>query len=473
MAENYDLVIVGGGTGGYVAAIKAAQSGLKTALVEREGLGGTCLHRGCIPSKALLRSAEVFRTAKEARAFGVNVGDVSVDFASVQKRKDDIVTKLATGVQSLMKKGKIDVYNGTGRLLGPSIFSPLPGTVSVESGQGENDMLIGKNVLIATGSSPRALPGLPFDGEFVLSSDDALRLQTLPSSIVIVGGGVIGIEWASMLVDFGVEVTVVEYGARILPTADADVSVEVMRQLKERGVKFYTNASCDPDAVEKKDGSVHVTIQTKDATLPLAASKLLVSIGRIANVTGIGLENTDIVVENGYIGVNDYYQTKESHIYAIGDCIGGLQLAHVASHEGLIAVAHMVNESPQPLQLETVPSCIYSFPESAQVGLTEAQAKEAGYEVKIGKFPFAAIGKALVQGETEGFVKVVANASNQDVLGVHIVGAHATELISEAALAKVLDAAHFEVGEMIHAHPTLAEAIGEAALAVDGRAIHM
>ncbi|WP_078391672.1 dihydrolipoyl dehydrogenase [Shouchella patagoniensis] len=472
MAENYDLVIVGGGTGGYSAAIRAAQEGLKTALVERDLLGGTCLHRGCIPSKALLRSAEVFRTAKNASNYGIKAENIELNFSDVQTRKQEIVDRLANGVKALMNKGKIDVYSGRGRMLGPSIFSPSPGTISVDLENGENEMLIGSNVILATGSSPRPLPNTPFDSEYVLSSDHALELTELPASMLIVGGGVIGIEWASMLVDFGVKVTVIETAERILPTADEVISKEMMKQLQKRGVEFYIGASLDEESLQV-EGSVTATIQQKGTSQQLNAEKMLVSIGRTANVADIGIDNTDIVLENGYISVNEYGQTKESHIYAIGDCIGGLQLAHVASHEGLLAVAHMSNKHVEPINPLTVASCIYSFPESAQVGLTEAQAKKAGYQIKVGTFPFAAIGKALVQGDEEGFVKLIADASNNDLLGVHIIGGHATELISEAALAKFLDAAYFEIGETIHPHPTLSEAIGEAALAVDKRAIHM
>lgn len=472
MAENYDLVIVGGGTGGYAAAIRASQMGKKTALVERDLLGGTCLHRGCIPSKALLRSAEVFRTTKEATIFGVKTSEVELDFSLVQERKQEIVNRLADGVRGLMKKGKIDVYSGTGRMLGPSIFSPAPGTISVDLEDGENVMLIGSNVMLATGSSPRPLPNTPFNEKTILSSDHALTLEELPQSMLIVGGGVIGIEWASMLTDFGVEVTVIEYGDRILPTADEDISKEMMKQLSSRGVTFLTNAEVDESSIQATD-SIKLNVNQKGEQHTLDANKMLVSIGRVANVADIGIENTDIVLESGYISVNEYGQTKESHIYAIGDCIGGLQLAHVATHEGLIAVAHLNNEKPEAIDPLSVASCIYSFPESAQVGMTEKQAKEAGFEVKTSKFPFAAVGKALVQGEEEGFVKMIVNGSNHDVLGVHIIGSHATDLISEAALAKMMDAAHFEIGETIHPHPTMSEAIGEAALAIDKRAIHM
>ncbi|MDQ0928359.1 dihydrolipoamide dehydrogenase [Bacillus atrophaeus] len=472
MATEYDVVILGGGTGGYVAAIRAAQLGLKTAVVEKEKLGGTCLHKGCIPSKALLRSAEVYKTSREAAQFGVETSDVSLNFEKVQHRKQEIVDKLANGVQHLMKKGKIDVYEGYGRILGPSIFSPMPGTISVERNNGEdNDMLIPKQVIIATGSRPRMLPGLEADGKYILTSDEALQLKELPESIIIVGGGVIGIEWASMLHDFGVKVTVIEYADRILPTEDKDISKEMQNLLAKKGIEIATGSKVLTDSFTKTDG-VSIQAEKDGETVTYSAEKMLISVGRQANVEGIGLENTDIVTENGVISVNDTYQTKESHIYAIGDVIGGLQLAHVASREGIIAAEHIAGLEPLPLNPAFVPKCIYSNPEAASVGLTEEEAKQNGYQTKIGKFPFMAIGKALVHGETDGFVKIVADADTDDILGVLMIGPHVTDMISEAGLAKVLDASPWEIGHTIHPHPSLSEAIGEAALAADGKAIH-
>ncbi|WLR60447.1 dihydrolipoyl dehydrogenase [Guptibacillus hwajinpoensis] len=472
MAEEYDLVIMGGGTGGYVAAIRASQLGLKTAIVEKRELGGTCLHRGCIPSKALLRSAEVYATAKHGEEFGVMAKEIALDFKKVQERKQGIVDQLHKGVQHLMKQGKIDVFEGFGRILGPSIFSPMPGTVSVEMNNGEeNAMLIPKNVIVATGSKPRTLPGLEVDGEYVMTSDEALRMESLPASIIIVGGGVIGIEWASMLIDFGVDVTVLEYADRIVPTEDKDISKEAHKLMKKKGIKLFTGAKVMGDSLTIDNG-VSIEAEHEGETKTFTADKMLVSVGREANVKNIGLENTTIEVDKGVIQTNEFYQTKESHIYAIGDVIGGMQLAHVASHEGITAVEHLADQNPEPIDYTMVSSCIYSSPEMASVGLTEDQAKEEGHNVMIGKFPFKAIGKALVFGESDGFVKIVADADNEDLLGVHMIGPHVTDMISEAGLAKVLDAASWEVAHTIHPHPTLSEAIGEAALAVDGKAIH-
>ncbi|MBD7983209.1 dihydrolipoyl dehydrogenase [Sporosarcina sp. Sa2YVA2] len=475
MAQEYDVVILGGGTGGYVAAIRAAQLGLKTALVESDALGGTCLHRGCIPSKALLKSAEVFQMTKnEAAHYGVDTTGATLNYSRVQERKEEVVQQLYNGVKSLMKKGKIDVYEGYGRMLGPSIFSPMPGTISVEMNNGEeNEMLILKNLVIATGSRPRTLPGLELDEQQILSSDGALKMSELPKSILIVGGGVIGIEWASMLNDFGVDVTVIEYADHIIPTEDEDISKEMKKILSKKGITFVTGAKVLPETLSKSDDSVTISAEIGDQTTEFTAEKMLVSVGRQANTEGIGIENTEIQLDKGYIQTKPTFQTKESHIYAIGDCIGGLQLAHVASHEGISAIEHIAGNKTEPMNYTTISRCIYSSPEAASVGLTETQAKEQGFDVKVAKFPFAAIGKALVNGNSDGFVKIIADKKTDDLLGVHMIGAHVTDLISEAGLAMVLDATPWEVASTIHPHPSLSEVMGEASLAVDGIAIHM
>lgn len=475
MGREYDVVILGGGTGGYVAAIRAAQLGLKTALVEKEQLGGTCLHKGCIPSKALLKSAEVYDVAKNHAAdFGVATKEVTLDFSRVQARKESIVKQLYQGVTALMKKGKIDVFEGVGRMLGPSIFSPMPGTISVEMNNGEdNEMLILKHLVIATGSRPRTLPGLEVDEVNVMSSDGALSMEALPKSIIIVGGGVIGIEWASMLNDFGVEVTVVEYADHIIPTEDVDISKEMKKLLTKKGITFATGAKVLPETLVREEGSVTISAEVNGETKQFSAEKMLVSVGRQANIEGIGLDNTEIEVDNGFIKTRPTFQTKESHIYAIGDVIGGLQLAHVASHEGIAAIEHIAGLKNEPIDYTKISRCIYSSPEASSVGITEKQAKEQGFDVKVGKFPFMAIGKALVNGNSDGFVKIIADKKTDDILGVHMIGSHVTDLISEAGLAMVLDATPWEVASTIHPHPSLSEVMGEAALAVDGKAIHM
>ncbi|KAA9026234.1 dihydrolipoyl dehydrogenase [Niallia endozanthoxylica] len=472
MAQEYDVVILGGGPGGYVAAIRAAQLGFKTAIVERNKLGGTCLHKGCIPTKALLRSAEVYRTAKGSEEFGVETNEVTLNLVKVQERKDKIVSQLHNGVQHLMKKGKIDVFEGTGRILGPSIFSPLPGTISVEMNNGEeNEMLIPKNVIIATGSRPKQLPGIEADGHFVMTSDEALDMETLPKSILIIGGGVIGVEWASLLSDFGVDVTILEYAESLIPAEDKEISREMQRLFKKRGIKVITSAKVLPDTIKTGDGVV-ISAEVKGEVKAYSAEKLLISVGRQANLEGIGLENTDIGIDKGFIITNEYYQTKESHIYAIGDCIGGIQLAHVASHEGMTAIEHIANKEPNPLNYSHIPTCIYSYPEAAKVGLTEEEARNKGYQIKTGKFSFRSIGKALVFGEVDGFVKMIVDEDTNDLLGVHMIGPHVTDLISEASLARVLDATPWEIGQTIHPHPSLSEVVGEAAWLIEGKAIH-
>lgn len=465
MSQEYDVVIIGGGTGGYVSAIRASQLGLKTAVVEKGKLGGTCLHAGCIPSKALLRSAEVFANAKNGEKFGVIAPEVSLDFRKVQARKEEITDRLFKGVQHLLKKGKIDVYEGKGRIIGA-------GNVSVQLNNEEEEILLNcQNILIATGSRPRTLPGLEADGKFVMTSDEALQMEELPSSILIVGGGVIGIEWASMLIDFGLEVTVIEYADRILPTEDKEISKEAQRLMKKKGVKIVTGAKVLPETLEKGEG-VSIKAEQKGKEVPYSADKLLVSVGRLANLEGFGLENTIVEVDRGVIRTNEFYQTSESNIYAIGDVIGGLQLAHVAAHEGIIAVEHMAGEKPAPLDYTLVSKCIYSSPEVASVGLTEDEAVAKGYQVKIGKFPFRAIGKALVFGEADGFVRLVVDQESNKLLGAHMIGPHVTDMITELGLAQVLNATSMEIAHTIHPHPTLAEAIGEAALAVEGKELH-
>ncbi|MGF9711997.1 dihydrolipoyl dehydrogenase [Paenibacillus naphthalenovorans] len=467
----FDIVVLGGGIGGYSAAIRAAQLGKNVAIVERDKLGGTCLHRGCIPSKALLRSAEVYAAMKESERFGIEADGVRVDFGKVISRKNGIVEQLHNGLQYLMKKNKITVYSGIGRIIGPSIFSPRGGSVSVEQEDGEILTLVPEKLIIATGSRPRSLPGLDTDGVHVLNSDDALRLEKLPASAVIIGGGVIGVEWASMLSDFGVQVTVVEYAPRLLPGEDEEVSRELERLLKKRGVTVRTGAKVLADTLQKSDSGVQLAVEHKEARHMLEAEIALVCVGRQANVEGIGLENTDVKVEGGYIRVNDVMQTAELHIYAVGDCVGGLQLAHAAGHEGIAAAEHICGHTVHHYASHQIARCVYSRPETASVGLTERQAIERGYQIKTSKVHFKALGKALVYGESDGFVKVIADSATNDILGVHMIGPHVTDLISEAALAQLLEATPWEVGQTIHPHPTLSEILGDAMLAVDGKAI--
>ncbi|TCS92412.1 dihydrolipoyl dehydrogenase [Hazenella coriacea] len=473
MAEKVDLVVLGAGPGGYVAAVRAAQLGMKVVIVEKEKVGGTCLHKGCIPSKSLLRSAEVYHNMLESENYGVRASNVELDFSLVQHRKEKVISQLHQGVQGLLKKYNVDIYEGTGRILGPSIFSPMPGTISIEKNDdSEAELIVPQYVLIATGSRPRSLPGLEIDGHYIMNSDHALQMETLPESIIIIGGGVIGIEWASMLSDFGVKVTVVEFADRLLPFEDEEISKEMTRLLKKRKVKIYTGTKVLSETASIKDDKVMIQAEQGSKKITLEADRALVSVGRSANIDDIGLPNTSIQVEKGHIQVNEFMQTDESHIYAIGDVVGGYQLAHVASHEGILAVDHMLGKEVNPIQSEFIPRCTYSRPEIGSIGLTEVEAKEKGHEVKVGKFSFRGIGKALVFGEVDGFIKIISDKNTDDLLGVHIIGPHATDLISEAGLAKVLDATAWEIAQAIHPHPTLSEVFGEAALAVDGKPIH-
>lgn len=473
MTRNYQIVILGGGTGGYIAAVRAAQLGKTVAVVEKDKLGGTCLHRGCIPSKSLLRSAEVYHDIQNSDTYGVKVSDVKLDFGRVQNRKQGIIDQMHKGVEYLMKKNKIDVFYGLGRIVPPSIFSPRSGSIAVELPNGEAETLVSEHLILATGSRPRSLPEIAIDGTYVMTSDEALQMESLPSSILIIGGGVIGVEWASMLHDYGVDVTIVEYEERLVPLEDRDISKELERLFKKRGVKIMTGAKVLSETVHIEQNGVILQAEYRGETVKLQADKVLVSVGRQANVEDIGLENTDIKMERGVVKVNEFMQTAEPHIYAIGDMNGGLQLAHVAGHEGIAAVEHICGHHVEPYAMHLISRCIYTRPEIASVGWTEQQAADKGYNIKVGKFPFKAIGKALVFGDADGFVKVVADKDTKDILGVHMIGPHVTDLISEASLAQILNATPWEVGQTIHPHPTLSEAIGEAMLAVDGQAIGM
>ncbi|MBU5672598.1 dihydrolipoyl dehydrogenase [Paenibacillus brevis] len=474
MAIHCDVAVLGGGTGGYIAAIRAAQAGKQVVIIEQDKLGGTCLHRGCIPSKALLRSAELYAQMKNSEDYGIASSEVTLLYPKVQQRKQAIVDQLHKGVQALMRKNKIQVIEGRGRVIGPSIFSPKSGAVAVELNNDEMETVVPANLIIATGSRPRTLAGLQPDGVSVLSSDEALTLEELPASILIVGGGVIGVEWASLLQDFGVRVTLVEAADQLLPSEDGEISRELRKHLERRGITVMTGVKVLADTYETTKQGIQISVQNGEKNERLEADKILVSIGRQANVENIGLENTDIALtKEGYIRVNEHMQTMEPHIYAIGDCIGGLQLAHAASHEGLIAVGHMIGETSHTYAESQVPRCVYTRPEVASVGYTEQDAKKKGRNTKTAKVPFAAIGKALVQGEKEGFLKLVADADTDDLIGVQIIGAHATELIAQAALAQLLDATPWEIGQAVFAHPSLSEIFGEAALAIDGRALNL
>lgn len=468
MVEQTDLVILGGGTGGYVAAIRAAQAGLKVTVIEKYRLGGTCLHKGCIPTKALLRSAEVCDTIKRAEEFGLEkVTHPVVNFVKIQERKRAIIDKLTMGIQSLLKKNKVKVLEGTGVVLGPSIFSPVSGAIAVtfNDRSKEEQIIVPKNVIIATGSHPKTLPSFPIDEKRILSSDGMLELEKLPKSIVIVGGGVIGVEWASLLHSFGVEVTIVEYADRLMATESPTISKALEKAFKKRGIKVLTGKKVLEPKIGKK--SIEVLIEGSDS---VAAEVVMMAIGRAPNVDNIGLEATSIEFDAKGIKVNEHYQTKEKHIYAIGDVIDTLQLAHVAMKEGELAVQHLQGLDTPVIDYYMVPRGVYCDPEIASVGYVKG--REPDREVKLGSFSFTANGKALVYGQGEGCVEAMRDAANDDLLGLSIIGPHATDLISEASTAIYLDATPIELGSAIHPHPTLTEVLQEACLDTYGRAIH-
>jgi dihydrolipoamide dehydrogenase len=474
-SNDFDLVVLGAGTGGYTAAFRAAQLGLKVALVDEDKIGGTCLHRGCIPTKALLESAAFTDRVRHAKDFGLTLpGDPEVDYAAMAARRDAIVKRMWTGVKSLVTKNKVTWIQGRGRLDGPRKIRVQQAGEDGTPGAGGERVLEATDVILATGSRVKSLPGLEPDGTRIVTSDDILALDRLPKDIIIVGAGAVGVEFASMYSDLGIPVTLLEYLPTIVPLEEPEVSKVVERSFQKRGITVMTNARFDPTAVKTGDDGVCLMVGPEGKEpQEIRAEMLLVATGRAANIEDIGLETTRVETDRGIIKVDGHMKTKEPHVYAIGDIVGGLWLAHTAGHEGIIAAHVIAGESDvHPMDYTTQPRATYCRPEIASIGLTEQQAKDAGHEVKVGKVPFQAIAKALIGGEYEGFAKVIGDAKTSDTIGIHIVGPHATDLIAEASLAFQLDATPWEIGAATHAHPTLSEVIGEAALAVDGRSIN-
>ncbi len=463
MAEQFDVTVIGAGPGGYVAAIRAAQVGLKTAIIERDkDLGGTCLLRGCIPTKELLHSAHVYELLKEPAEFGVEVTGATLNFPAVMRRKNAIVTKLSKGVEFLMKKNKITVFKGQGKLVGQ-------GRVTVTGADGATQDVPTKNVIIATGSAVRLLPGLTIQNPRIVTSDELLDFQHVPKSLVVLGAGAVGVEFASVFNRFGSEVTVIEMLDRLVPIEDEETSKELQRCFRKRKINTLVSTKFESCTVNADDVTINYT-DSKGKPGTITAETLLVAIGRRPVTDGLGLENTKCEVERGYIQVDEYMRTAEPNVYAVGDVVPTPWLAHVASKEGCLAAEHIAGRHPRPINYNLVPNCTYCEPEIGSVGLTEAKAKAAGYDVKVGKFPFSALGKAMILGETEGFVKVIADAKYDEVLGVHMIGPHATDLLAEACVAMGLEATAEEFGHIMHAHPTLSEAVMEAAEAVHGMA---
>ncbi|HUP00658.1 MAG TPA: dihydrolipoyl dehydrogenase [Gemmatimonadota bacterium] len=469
--EPYDVVIVGSGPGGYVAAIRAGQLGLRSALVEKDPFqGGTCLHRGCIPTKALLENAARYQELLHAGEFGLEVGEVRVDWERVQQRKRGIVRQLAAGVAGLLKKHGVEVVTGWGRLAGPRRVEVFGGSPGASGSEGPPlRTLAAEHIVIATGSIPREIPSLPCDGERILHSDHVLELSAVPESLVVVGAGAVGVEFASVYHSFGSRVVLVEALPRILPIEDDEVSVELAKSFSKSGIDVRTSTSLE--GAEVHAAGVRVRLSGDDSG-EVDAERLLIAIGRSPVSDGIGLDTTRAEPRCGYIVVDEYCETAEPGVFAIGDVNPTPWLAHVASMEGVMVVERIAGREIHPVPYDETPNCTYCEPEVASVGLTERAAREAGHEVRVGRFPFLASGRAKIIGHTEGFVKIVADAKYDEVLGVHIIGARATELIAEAGAVLRLEGTVEELVHTIHAHPTLSESVHEAAHAVYEHALH-
>lgn len=462
--EAFDVAIIGSGPGGYVAAIRGAQLGLKVALVEKGAIGGVCLNVGCIPTKTLLKSAALLAQVRESAGFGLRVEGLSFDWAQAQARKNEVVQKVRGGVEVLLFKNKVAVFQGVGRIV-------ERGTVGVTGSDGREEIVKAANIVVATGSVPRSLPGMEIDEERIVSSTGALQFKEIPASLIVVGAGAVGVEFASMYRMFGSEVTLVEILPRILPLEDEEVSAVLGASLAEQGVKVMAGARVGE--VKKTAEGVAVQVTGADgAVSSLSAERLLLAVGRTASTAGLGLEKVGARLEKGYVAVDERRKAAPG-VYAVGDCVPTLWLAHVASAEGIMAVEQIAGRQVRPINYDKVPRCIYSHPEAASVGISEAQARERGYDVRVGRFPFKSSARALVEGEREGFIKVISEARYDEVLGVHIVGPHATEGIAEAAAMMRLETTAEELAGTIRAHPTLSEALGEAAADVSRRAIHL
>jgi dihydrolipoamide dehydrogenase len=463
--QQYDVVVIGSGPGGYVAGIRAGQLGMKVAVIEKDPfLGGTCTHRGCIPTKALLANAEVWDKIQKSKEFGITVGDVRLDFKAGQVRKQDVVDKNAKGIEFLFKKNKVDRITGFGRLAGK-------GVVEVQSEGAAAQKLNAKNIILGMGSVPRDLPHIKADGKRIINSDHILLLTEVPKSMLVIGAGAVGCEFASIYSRFGTKTTIVEVLPQLLPIEDEDISKEFTRNFKKKGIDVYTDAkvlSCQVGA-----NGVKSVIETKGKQQTIETEIVLSATGRRAVTENCGLDKTKVQVDQrGFVQVNQFMQTAEANVYAIGDIVPTPALAHCASFEAILAIEHIKGLEVRPINYDHVPNCTYTDPEVASVGLTERKAKERGYDVKTGKFPFTANAKARIIGESGGLVKVVSDKKYDELLGVHICGPHATELIVEACAGLELEATAESIARTMHAHPTLSEAIMEAAEDAGGHSIH-
>jgi dihydrolipoamide dehydrogenase len=458
----YDVIVLGSGPGGYPAAIRASQLGKKVAIVEKESLGGVCLNWGCIPTKALLKSAQVYEYAKHAADYGITIQNPTHDFVGVVKRSRGVADKMSKGVQFLMKKNKIDVIMGYGKLL-------APGKLEVTAADGTKAIHEAKNIVIATGTRARQLPSMPIDGKKILGYREAMVLPTQPKSMIICGSGAIGSEFAYFYNSMGTKITIVEFMPRIVPVEDEDISKELEKQYKKQGIDIMTNS--EVLKVDTSGEGVKATVKTATGEVILEADLLLSAVGVVANIENIGLEELGIKTEKGKIIVDAFGQSSVAGIYAIGDCTPGQALAHVAAKEGINAAEHIAGHHPEPIDYNNVPGCTYCTPEIASVGFTEKAAKDAGYEIKVGKFPFMASGKASAAGATEGFVKVIYDAKYGEFLGCHMIGMNVTEMIAEAVVARKLETTAHEILNAIHPHPTMSEGLKEATAMAYGEAI--
>jgi dihydrolipoamide dehydrogenase len=461
---NFDLIVIGSGPGGYVAAIRASQLGLKTAIVERSELGGICLNWGCIPTKALLKSAQVFDYLNHAGDYGIKVNGFDADFPAMVKRSRDVADGMSKGIQFLMKKNKIEVIKGFGKLTKGK-------TVSVKDDSGKETEYTAKSIILAVGARSRELPNLKQDGKKVIGYRAAMTLPAQPKSMVVVGSGAIGSEFAYFYQALGTKVTLVEYMPNIVPVEDEEVSKQLLKSFKKMGMEVMVEASVE--SVDTSGDGCKVKIKTKNGEDTIQCDIVLSAVGIAANLEGIGLEEIGIASDKGKIMVNEFYQTNIPGIYAIGDCVGGQALAHVASAEGIICVEKIAGHHPQPLNYSNIPGCTYCQPEVSSVGYTEKAAKEAGYEIKVGKFPFSASGKASASGTKDGFVKLIFDAKYGELLGAHMIGANVTEMIGEIVVARNLETTGHEMIRSVHPHPTMSEAIMEAAAAAYGEVIHL
>ncbi len=457
----YDVIVLGSGPGGYPAAIRASQLGKKVAIVEKESLGGVCLNWGCIPTKALLKSAQVYEYSKHAVDYGINIENPSANFESVIKRSRGVADKMSKGIQFLMKKNKIDVIMGFGKLI-------APGKLEVTAADNTKQVVEAKNIIIATGGRAKVLPNMPVDGKKIIAYREAMSLPTQPKSMIICGSGAIGSEFAYFYNSLGTQVTMVEFLPRLVPVEDEDISKELEKQFKKQGMTIMT--SSEVLSVDTSGEGVKAKVKTANGEVTLEADILLSAVGVVANIEKIGLEELGVKTDKGKIIVDAFQQTNVPGIYAIGDCTPGQALAHVASKEGINAAEHLAGQHPHPLDYNNIPGCTYCTPEIASVGYTEKAAKDAGYEIKVGKFPFIASGKAVAAGATEGFVKVIFDAKYGEFLGCHMIGGTVTEIIAEAVVARKLETTGHEILGAIHPHPTMSEGLKEATAVAYGEA---